>query len=113
MEPAMSDAPSQTPTDVAAVPAPARPSVLGIILDAVMSGTGRRLLVFLLGFATVALNKRFGLDLDPQAIVAELALILGYIVQSAAKEAVVAHADARVAAAGASAAAAPGPVLNS
>lgn len=63
-----------------------------------ISGTGRRLLVFVIGFLTVALNKKLGLELDAGAIVADIALVIGYLVQSAVKEGVVAGADAKVAA---------------
>lgn len=109
----MSDPNSATPSPEAPTqPNLAKPSVLSVILAAVTSGTGRRLLVFLLGFLTVALNKKFGLDLDPQALVAELVLILGYIVQSAGNEALQAHADAKVQAAQAAAAASPGSVVG-
>lgn len=97
---------------VAPAPAAPKPSVLSVVFGFLLSGTGRRLLVFLLGFLTVALNKRFGLDLDANQLVGELALILGYITQSAVKEASDAHAEAKLSAASVSTPAAAVAELN-
>lgn len=60
------------------------------------SGTGRRLLAFLLGLALPILNKKLNLELDATAIVADVALVLGYIAQSAFKQAADTSADAKV-----------------
>jgi hypothetical protein len=77
------------------------------LLAFLASGTGRRLLVFAASFLTVTLNKRLGLELDANALIADVTLALGYVVQSAAKEASDAHADAKVEAATIGAGAAP------
>lgn len=74
-----------------------------------VSGTGRRLLVFLLGFLTTVLNRKLGLDLDAEQIAGVVVASLGYIAQSAVKEASDAHADAKTALADAAKAAAANP----
>lgn len=67
------------------------------LLEVLSNSSIRRFIVFLLTFATVALNKRIGLDLDPNAMFDVILVALGYIGQSAAKEVGVALADAKVA----------------
>lgn len=54
----------------------------------------RRLLVFLLSLGTVALHRKFGIQLDAEEMVGVVVLALGYITQSSAKEASVARTDA-------------------
>lgn len=73
-----------------------KPSPLAALLAFLTSGSGRRLAVFVAGFLVVTLNKRFGLDLDTNALIADVTLALGYVVQSAAKEASDNHAEAKV-----------------
>jgi hypothetical protein len=63
------------------------------------SGTGRRLLVFLASLVLPVLNKKFEWQLDPEVIVGQLVLALGYIAGSNHKEASVARSDALVTAA--------------
>jgi hypothetical protein len=70
---------------------------LTVVWEFISSGTGRRLLVLLLGLLLPLLNKKLGLELDANALVADVVLVLGYIVQSAGKEAIMAHADAKMA----------------
>ena len=74
---------------------PSSPSLLAFL----QSGTGRRLLVVAISFLVVTLNKRLNLDLDVNALIADVTLALGYVAQSAMKESAVAHADAKVEAA--------------
>lgn len=74
-------------------------STLAALMAFLTSGTGRRLVVFVASFLTVTLNKRLGLDLDPNALIADVTLALGYVVQSSVKEASDNHADAKVEAA--------------
>lgn len=62
------------------------------VVEFLVSGTGRRLLVFLIGFLTVTLNKKLGLDLNAESLVADIVMALGYITQSAVKEASDNHA---------------------
>lgn len=50
----------------------------------VTSPTVRRLLALALGAIVVALNKRLGLQLDTAEVAGLVALILGYLAQSAA-----------------------------
>lgn len=73
------------------------------------TGTFRRFLVFGIGLAVVVLNKKLGLDLDASAVIADVTLVLGYVMQSAAKEASDTHAAAKVEAAKATAPDAPLP----
>ncbi|MBK7865234.1 MAG: hypothetical protein IPJ65_42875 [Archangiaceae bacterium] len=84
-------------------------NALKAIGNFLVSGTGRRLLVFLLGFLVTVLNKKLGLDLDAEQLVAEIVLVCGYFTQSAVKEASDAHADAKTALADAAKAAAANP----
>lgn len=51
------------------------------------AATIRRLVAFVIGLVAVALNKKLGLQLDPTAEASIVALIIGYIGQSAYKEA--------------------------
>lgn len=69
------------------------------VLDVLASPTVRRFIVFLLGFLTVALNKKLGLDLDPNAMFADMLMVLGYVGQSAFTDASKARSDALVEAA--------------
>lgn len=69
----------------------------------------RRLLVFLVGFGTVALNKKLGLDLDANALVTDALMVLGYIGQSAYTDASKARSDALVEASKAPPAVPPSP----
>jgi hypothetical protein len=73
---------------------PPKPA-LAALFAFLASGTGRRLIVFLVSFLTVTLNKKLGLDLDANALIADVTMALGYIAQSAAKEASDAHAEAK------------------
>lgn len=76
-------------------------------LEILSNPSVRRFVVTLITMGTVALNKKLGLDLDPNHLF-DLCLVgLGYIAQSAGKEAIVAHADAKVSAAEALAAGKP------
>jgi hypothetical protein len=75
----MSDTPAAEPI---AQPNPA-PSAASKAIAFLASPTGRRLLVFVLGFLTVSLNKRLGLELDAQSLATDVVLVLGYIGQSA------------------------------
>lgn len=69
--------------------------VLKAVATFLASGTGRRLLVFAATFLVVTLNKHLGLELDPMELLADVGLALGYVGQSAAREAMVAHAPAK------------------
>ena len=73
----------------------------------------RRIVVFLLGFLTVALHRKLGLDLDPGDLYTIAGLSLGMVTASNAKEAIVAHADAKAALADAVLAKAAPPVAPS
>lgn len=64
------------------------------VLAIITNPSVRRLLVFVLSFGTVALNKKFGLNLDAAEIIGVVVTALGYIGQSAVKEASVARSDA-------------------
>ena len=59
----------------------------------------RRIVVFLLGFLTIALNKKLGLDLDPNAMLTDALLVLGYVGQAAYTDASKSRSDAMLAAA--------------
>lgn len=67
-------------------------------LEILSNPSVRRFVVTLITMGTVALNKKLGLDLDPNHLFDLCIVGLGYVGQSAAREAVVAHADAKVAA---------------
>ena len=68
-------------------------AIFGSLIGWVVSGTGRRILVFVLGFLTVALNNKLGLNLNAEQLAAEIALALGYLIQSASKQASVAKTE--------------------
>jgi hypothetical protein len=71
----------------------------------------RRMAVFLIGLGVVALNKKLGLELDANEIWDVVLLSIAMFTQSAVREGMVAHADAKVALAEAAGkAAAPAPV---
>jgi len=70
------------------------PSSFDKTLAVLTNPTVRRLLVFLLGFLTVALNKKLGLELNPESMVTDALLVLGYIGQSAFTDASKARSDA-------------------
>lgn len=57
----------------------------------------RRFLVSMLAIGIAALNKRLGLNLEAGELFDVVLVALGYVGQSAAKEAMVAHADAKTA----------------
>ncbi len=78
-------------------PNPVAPSWFSKVLAVLVNPTVRRLLVFLLGFLTVALNKKLGLDLNAEALVTDALMVLGYIGQSAFTDASKARSDAMVA----------------
>jgi len=65
------------------------------MLDVLTNPSVRRFVVFLLTFLTALLHRKVGLDLDPNDLLAVITVGLGYIGQSAVREAVVAHADAK------------------
>lgn len=77
----------------------AKPNPLMVLGAFLASPSGHRLAVFLLGFLVVTLNKRVGLNLDTNDLVATITMCLGFIVPSAAKEASDNHAEAKVEAA--------------
>lgn len=54
----------------------------------------KRLAVTLIGAATIALNNKLGLNLDSAEIASLAALILGFVIQSAAKEVKIAGQEA-------------------
>lgn len=64
------------------------------LLAIVTNPSVKRLFVFLLSLGTVALNKKFGLNLDAAEILGVVITALGFIGQSAAKEASLARSDA-------------------
>lgn len=66
------------------------------LIEIITNPTVRRLIVFLLGFLTVALNKKLGLDLNPEALVTDALLVLGYVGQSAFVDASKARSEALV-----------------
>lgn len=71
--------------------------VLGIfkgIVEALPSGTVRRAAAAVLGITLVALNHKLGLDLSDAELAALSAMVLGYLGQSAYKEAAQAKAAA-------------------
>jgi len=70
--------------------------MLSKVAEFLANATVRRLVVSVIGVLFVALNKKFDLHLDADQLYGIVLLTLGYVVQSAAKEAVVAHADAKV-----------------
>lgn len=92
---------------VAGVPAPSEPitqptavpSTFSKVMAVLVNPTVRRLIVFLLGFLTVALNKKLGLDLNAESMVTDALLVLGYIGQSAYTDASKVRSDALVTAA--------------
>ena len=67
----------------------------------------RRMAVFLIGLAVVALNKRVGLNLDANEVFDVVLMSIAMFTQSAVREGLVALADSKVAAV--SAAVAPVP----
>jgi hypothetical protein len=69
---------------------------MNALIAFVTSGTGRRLIVFLIGAAVPVLNAKFNWGLDSAAIIGDITLALGYIAASNAKEASDNHADAKV-----------------
>lgn len=90
-----SPTPSPTPSpDAVTQPNAAPEGIFAKILGILGSPTVRRLLVFLLGFLTVALNKKLGLELNPESMVTDALLVLGYIGQSAYTDASKARSDA-------------------
>jgi hypothetical protein len=66
------------------------------IIAFLVSGTGRRLVVLVVGAAVPVLNAKFGWGLDSTAITADALMVVGYIAASNAKEASDNHADAKV-----------------
>jgi hypothetical protein len=58
-----------------------------------LNGPGKRILVTLLGVGSVALNKKFGLNLGDAEIAAIASLIITFVGQSAWKEAAMAKAE--------------------
>lgn len=68
-------------------------------IEILTNPTVRRLVVFLLGFLTVLLHKKLGLDLDPNDLVAMAVTVIGYIGQSAYTDASKARSDALLGAA--------------
>jgi DNA-binding transcriptional ArsR family regulator len=79
-------------------PTPVVESWWKVVLAWLASGTGRRLLVFLASLVLPVLNKKFEWQLEPEVIVGELVMALGYIAGSNHKEASQARSDALVAA---------------
>lgn len=67
----------------------------------------RRMAVFLIGLAVVALNKRVGLNLDANEVFDVVLMSIAMFTQSAVREGVVAMADAKTAVAEAIRPAAP------
>lgn len=65
-----------------------------LLLAFLKSGTFRRIVVFVVGLAVVALNRRFGLDLQTEEIAGVVVLAITYLLQSASKEKVLGKAEA-------------------
>lgn len=64
------------------------------VISFLLSGTGRRLIVFAVGVLAVALNRKLGLELDTTEQGALVALIIAYLSGSNYKEAQLARAAA-------------------
>jgi len=66
--------------------------MLSFLLPLVKSGTFRRLVVFLVGLLAVALNRRFGLELNAEEVAGVVVMAVAYLLQSASKEKAIAVA---------------------
>lgn len=64
------------------------------VLAIITNPSVRRLLVFLLSIGTVLLHRKWGLELNAEEIVGVIVMALGYMGQSAVKEASMAKTDA-------------------
>ena len=68
--------------------------MLSSILAALASGTSRRIIVTVVGILAIVLKSKLGIELDATGQAAIVAMVLGYLGQSAAKEAHENHLEA-------------------
>lgn len=67
------------------------------VLEVLANPSVRRFLVSMLAIVIAALNKKLGLNLEAGELFDVVLVALGYVGQSAIKEGMVAHADAKTA----------------